>query len=333
VKPATLCHDRRFDRLPQIDAKLAISVVIPAYNRADMLPRALRSVWSQGPSLPAEVIVVDDGSEDDSAVTAERFGARVIRHPENRGLSAARNTGVAAAAQPWIAFLDSDDEWLGHHLAHLWELHAGHVLVAASAWRLAQEPRGDQFQGPVTRKPIVVRSPGQLIFPGNLIPVSAAMVKREVALAAGGFRSRKGVVEDLDLWLRILDLGTAICSPRVGLIYHLHDGQMSRQRRTMQLAHLEAGEAHRQRAGGSRAPLQRWQGAAAWENLRAALDGGEGLSALRWAWYIVLHPRRLQGLVGSLAFHFLSRRRVAALHAAGGMSRVTEATGDRTAKM
>jgi hypothetical protein len=161
-----------------------------------------------------------------------------------------------------------------------------------------------------------VRSADTLIFPGNVIPVSAAMVKRDAALEAGGFAARKGVVEDLDLWLRVLERGTAVCSPRVGLIYHLHDGQMSNQRRTMQLAHAEAAEAHRQRTGGSKAPIQRWEGAAAWENMRLALQGGERRAAVRWASYIASHPRRLEGLFGILAFHAASRRRVAALHAA-----------------
>jgi Glycosyl transferase family 2 len=299
-----------------VGSEFAISVVIPAYNRAAMLPRALRSVWAQQPELPAEVIVVDDGSKDDTAAVAGRLGARVIRHGENRGLSAARNTGLQAATQPWVALLDSDDEWLPHHLAHLWQLRGSHVLVAASALRRAEDPRGDEFHGPISRRPAVLPSADTLMFPGNLIPVSAAMVKRDAALAAGGFVSRKGVVEDLDLWLRVLERGTAICSPRVGLVYHLHDGQMSSQRRTMQLAHIEACEAHRQRTGGSRAPIRRWEGAAAWENMRVAIQGGERRDAVHWASYIAAHPRRLQGLVEILAFHAVSRRRVATLHAA-----------------
>jgi len=299
-----------------VNSTLPISVVIPAYNRAELLPRALRSVFAQVPQLPAEVIVIDDGSADETAAVAEELGARVIRHPENRGLSAARNTALEAATQQWVALLDSDDEWLPHHLAHLWELRGEHTLVADSALRRASDPSGDQFHGPVGRRPTVIRSPERLIFPGNVIPVSAAMVKREAALRAGGFASRKGVVEDLDLWLRVLERGTAVCSPRVGLIYHLHDGQMSNRRRTMQLAHAEAGEAHRRRTGGSKAPIQRWEGAAAWENVRLAVKDGELRSAVRWAAYIARHPRRLQGVVEILAFHAVSRRRVAALHAA-----------------
>ena len=98
-----------------------VSVIIPAFNRADTLPRALRSVLGQS-LRPAEVIVVDDHSQDATAEVAERWGVRVIRHERNRGAAAARNTAAAAATQPWLAPLDSDDEWLPHHLATLWPL-------------------------------------------------------------------------------------------------------------------------------------------------------------------------------------------------------------------
>ena len=301
-----------------MSSTLPVSVVIPAYNRAHMLPRALESVAAQAPARPAEVIVVDDGSADDTAEVAKRLGASVLRHPRNMGLSAARNTGVEAAGQPWIALLDSDDEWLAHHLAHVWALRAGHVLVADSALRCAATPGGDEFHGPVGREATILRSADQLVFPGNIIPVSAAMVKRDVVLAAGAFRARRGVVEDFDLWLRVLERGTGICSPRVGVLYHMHAEQMSRQdRRTMQLAHLEASEAHRRRVGGSRGPARRWEGVAAWENLRVAAAARDAGKMAHWAVYLTSRPRRLQGLIEILSFHHLSRRRVQAAHAAG----------------
>jgi glycosyltransferase involved in cell wall biosynthesis len=298
-------------------------VVIPAFNRAEMLARAIRSVDAQLPDLPAEVIVVDDGSEDATAAVAERLGARVIRHPRNLGLAAARNTGLELATQPWVALLDSDDEWLPHHLAQMWELRGSHVLVASSALRCAEDPGDDQFHGTIGRKPVVLDSADRLVFPGNIIPVSASMVMRDVALAAGGFRARCGVVEDFDLWLRVLERGTGVCSPRAGVLYHLHDEQMSRQdRRVMQLGHLEASEAHRVRTGGSRAPIRRWEAVAAWENLRIAANAGEPWRAARWTLYIGSRPRRVQGLMGILAFHHISRRRARALRTAGvGSSR------------
>jgi glycosyltransferase involved in cell wall biosynthesis len=287
-----------------------ISVVIPAYNRAHMLAPAIASAWLQTPDRPAEVIVVDDGSDDDTAAVAEGLGARVIRHPRNLGLAAARNTGVEAASSPWVALLDSDDEWLPHHLAHLWELRNGHAVVAASALRCGADATMDRIQGPAGSRPKVLRSPDQLIHPGNLIPVSAAMVRRDAAIAAGGFQARRGVVEDLDLWLRILERETAVCSPRIGIVYRLHDEQMSgADQRTMQLAHLDAGEAHVERSNRSRTPLRRFEGVAAWDNLRAALRAGERRAAARWGAEIARDPQRLRGTLGVLLQRFVLRRR------------------------
>jgi len=93
----------------------AISVVIPAFNRADWIIPTLRSVQNQTFG-DFEVIVVDDGSTDNTAeiiagFQADEPGIRLIRHDTNRGVSAARNSGIAAAGGDYIAFLDSDDLW------------------------------------------------------------------------------------------------------------------------------------------------------------------------------------------------------------------------------
>src|SRR5271166_2161454 len=142
--------------------RLPVCVIVPAYNRAHLLERALKGVWSQRPFLPEQVLVVDDGSDDDTCAMAARLGAEVIRHPRNRGLSAARNTGLAATRCPWVALLDSDDEWLPHHLAHLWELRGDHALVAASALRRGPQRSRDRFHGPTARKPTVLLSGDEL---------------------------------------------------------------------------------------------------------------------------------------------------------------------------
>ncbi len=88
---------------------MKVSVVIPAYNAARFLPRCLNSVFAQT-LQPAEVIVVDDGSSDDSAEIARKLGALVVSRP-NGGLSAARNTGVRRSSSEWVALLDADDMW------------------------------------------------------------------------------------------------------------------------------------------------------------------------------------------------------------------------------
>jgi hypothetical protein len=94
-------------------SELSLSVVIPTFNRAHLIPRAIRSVLSQ---LRAEdeLIVVDDGSTDHTESVVTGFGDRRIRYIQqtNRGAGAARNRGVREATRDLIAFLDSDDEWL-----------------------------------------------------------------------------------------------------------------------------------------------------------------------------------------------------------------------------
>ena len=93
------------------------SVIIPTYNRAPLLSAALASVFAQ--EHPAhEVIVVDDGSTDDTSTTLEKFGDRVtVLRQENRGPAAARNLGLTHARGEYVAFLDSDDLWFPWTLA------------------------------------------------------------------------------------------------------------------------------------------------------------------------------------------------------------------------
>ncbi|HSR95380.1 MAG TPA: glycosyltransferase family A protein, partial [Solirubrobacterales bacterium] len=90
---------------------LAVSAVIPTYNRAHLLPRAIRSALA-ALSPGDEVVVADDGSTDETAAAVEAFGpaVRLLRLPHG-GAGAARNAGLAAARGPLVAFLDSDDEW------------------------------------------------------------------------------------------------------------------------------------------------------------------------------------------------------------------------------
>ncbi len=95
---------------------IEFSAVIPTYNRARLVGRAIQSALDQS-FPPAEIIVVDDGSTDDTEAAIRRFGqaVRYVRQP-NKGGAEARNRGVSEATKPWIAFLDSDDIWTQRHL-------------------------------------------------------------------------------------------------------------------------------------------------------------------------------------------------------------------------
>jgi glycosyltransferase involved in cell wall biosynthesis len=202
-----------------------VSVVIPTYNRAATLLRAVDSVLAQ--TWPAfELLIVDDASTDDTAARiAPYLGGRVALHrrPRNGGATAARNAGIAAARGTYVAFLDSDDEWLPEKLARqvaLFEAGPPDLgLVYAGLWQLVDG-----------RPPVLVppRQRGRVheaLRWRNLIgTASGVMVRRSVLLATGGFDERLPACEDWDLWLRIARDHRVDAVPEPLLRYHDGNG-------------------------------------------------------------------------------------------------------------
>ena len=273
---------------------LPISVVVPAYNRAELLPRALASIFSQSPMGPAEVIVVDDGSSDGSAGVAVRAGAKVVRHETNLGTAIARNTGFEAATQDWVALLDSDDEWLPGHLASLWAARGDHLLIADSALRCGARPGDDTLQGPAADAPQTLVDPGTLLFPANIIAASAAMVRRDVVEDVGGFQHPDGL-EDMDLWVRVLERGTAVVLPTVGVVYHVHEEQTSKGVDGMEHGHLLVARRYAGRPWWSERIVERWAAHARWNRVRSALRRRRFREALDHAGWVVSRPQRVFG--------------------------------------
>lgn len=114
-----------------------VSIIMPTFNRADTIKRAIRSVQAQT-FTDWELIVVDDGSTDDTAARIEGCDPRLkLIRQENQGTAGARNTGLRASAGSYIAFLDSDDEWLPHHLelcVSFLEAFPGEQFVTNELW-------------------------------------------------------------------------------------------------------------------------------------------------------------------------------------------------------
>jgi hypothetical protein len=301
------------------DARLPVCVIIPAHNRADEIRRCLASVWAQHPHRPREVIVVDDNSTDETAAVAEALGAHVIRHSENRGASAARNTAIAAAECEWLAFLDSDDEWLPHHLAHLWEIKGEHALAGGAAFYCTADGTGDRFSGPVTRKPMEFDSGDRLISTHNFFTTSGSMLRRDVAVEVGGFGDWWGV-QDFDLWLRVLERHTGVCSPRVTVRYHVHGQQISLAKERMLAEHREVVRAHLARTGDSTQMLERWEATLAWDAFRTSMAAGRRAAAIRCLPGLVANPQRPIGLAATLWLRFRVRRRTTRLERDGGPS-------------
>lgn len=181
--------------------KASISVVIPTYNRIGPLERALASVEKQ--SYPArEVLIVDDGSDDGTQeMLAERFPAFTVLGQPNRGVSAARNRGVRAAGQEWIAFLDSDDEWMPGKL----EAQVA-ALEAESERRLCHCDEIWLRNGVRVNPRVRHRKAGGWIFrhclPLCAISPSAAVLHRSVFNEVGFFDESLPACEDYEFWLR-----------------------------------------------------------------------------------------------------------------------------------
>jgi len=178
---------------------LTISVIIPTYDRAREVGAAIASVLAQ--TRPAlEIIVVDDGSTDETPDVLARYGecVRVVRQ-ENQGVAAARNAGIAVARGDLLAFLDSDDVWLPRNLelrAARIEADPGLGLVHCGADFEGTGIRLDGTEGSVASE--ILRLDRSVI-----VAHGSVMVPRRVAEEVGGFDVRMRVSEDWDFCYRV----------------------------------------------------------------------------------------------------------------------------------
>lgn len=178
-----------------------VSVVIPAYNAAATIVRAIASAKAQIPP-PDEIIVVDDASDDATAAIAETSGARLIRLPAHAGASAARNAGIEAASGEIIAFEDADDEWLAGKLARQLPLlgDASFVACGARLFDEAGKDLGPLYDGQI---PDEGANAWRSLLARNTVATSCVIAWKRELLAAGGFDPALPVAEDQDLWIRL----------------------------------------------------------------------------------------------------------------------------------
>ena len=184
------------------DADLLVSVIIPTYNRWPMLGEAVDSVLAQT-AAGHELIVVDDGSTDETPLRLRDYGARLtVLTQSRRGVAAARNAGVRHASGRYLAFLDSDDLWHPSKLERQLDFMEGNpraeICQTDEIWirngvrvnprHKHRKPSGDIFRASLEL---------------CLVSPSAVMMRRELFERAGGFDESLPVCEDYDLWLRI----------------------------------------------------------------------------------------------------------------------------------
>jgi glycosyltransferase involved in cell wall biosynthesis len=288
---------------------LPVSVVIPAYHRPEMVERAVRSALGQRPAPPAEVVVVDDCSTDHTGDAARAAGARVIRHAVNRGEGGARNTAIREAEQPWIALLDSDDEWLPGHLAALWPHAEDRVILGSTAIACGADPAADRLWGRERETALRLRSPADLLTGGNALVASSVLARRDVVLHVGGFREGMSRGADLDLWLRVLEHGEGYVSPAVTVRYRLHDGQVSDDRGAMWDAHRAIVAGYADRPWCTEAVRRRADAVLEWDRLRDELSRGRRGDAARRALALARGPQQAATVLRLLAARARLRRR------------------------
>lgn len=217
-----------------------LSVIIPCFNAGRWIAATLDSVYAQAwPKL--EVIVVDDGSSDDSvALVEQQFPDVRVLQQTNSGVAAARNRGLAAAQGDWIAFVDADDIWLPGKLADQWNaLHTEPgARMACSGWHVWEsiEPLPapnllEQLSQQAT-DPSRWAGPSGWIYAQLLLDcqvwTSTVFAQRSLFDQIGNFDTTLRIGEDLDLWLRASRVTPIIRVPKPLALYRMHPASITK---------------------------------------------------------------------------------------------------------
>jgi glycosyltransferase involved in cell wall biosynthesis len=301
-----------------------VSVIVPAYNAAEHIEEALRSVVAQSYG-DWEAVVADDASTDDTGRRAQVIDerVRVVRAASNAGPAAARNLAISHASGELLAFLDADDAWLPSYLEEMVGLYDRALalgrrvgVVACDAQIIGPDgsPNGLRSELAGVPRDVDVTT----LLRANPIHVSA-LVPRELVDALGGFSSDTWGSEDHDLWLRIVERRYEVVSTRRALaIYRVREDSTSARaagmarssqatyRRALARGYLTA--AQRRLA---RRQLRLHEAVEAVESLAERRGKGLGLSpphlvaaaraAATFAWFALRHPLRWPGWARALA--------------------------------
>jgi glycosyltransferase involved in cell wall biosynthesis len=208
-----------------------VTVIIPTYNRGQMLAAALESVKAQTFG-DFEVLVVDDGSEEDLGPVIAAYEGP-IRHlrVEHGGAARARNAGIQAAASHLLAFLDSDDLWMAEHLARTVPILLERPEVGLVYHDAVTLDAEGHIVAPRRVRPHPEGRVTDALFAYDFIPTPSVVCRRELVLRAGCFDPAMVPSEDYDLWLKMSLLCGFACAGEPLMQRRQHGGNISRQHR------------------------------------------------------------------------------------------------------
>ena len=241
--------------------KPLVSVVIPAYNAGAFIDASVDSALQQSGAVDLEVIVINDGSTDD---TSKRLGSwndpRVtVITQTNQGLASALNTGIRASQGAYIGFLDADDVWLPGKLARHLQFHQERPDIDVTfSWVSAIDGYGKPVRLPCPRWRGTV-SMSQLLADYVIRTMSAVVIQREAAEQVGSFDSNLVRCVDLEFFLRaaLLRPNNICVIPEVLTLYRRHDMQRTRDWRRMMQGWDQVIGSIRQRAPEAAAKVER----------------------------------------------------------------------------
>ena len=212
-----------------------VSVIIPSYNRANYIGKAVESVLDQT-FQDLEIIVVDDGSTDDTLNSLAVYKNHVrLLQQTNQGRSGARNTGVTAARGSVIAFLDSDDIWLPEKLERQLEFFGNNPNIGlVHTWSNVIDERGDLRARDTRRRMRLYRRAMRrgYTYTGMsqecVLFLSTVAIRRECWEKIGSFDSEMPAFEDWDWYLRVARITTIATIPDSLVLYRIHDGNTTK---------------------------------------------------------------------------------------------------------
>lgn len=214
-----------------------ISVIIPTYNSSAYIRRTLDSVTSQH-VLPSEIVIVDDGSSDNTVETIADYKSakknaqvpiRVFRQ-NNMGAGAARNRAVKEATGEWIAFLDSDDIWMPGKMEAVWssvEAYPDYSIIAHDEYAVDEKDMESRRLCSLHKEYDELKDLFVQLYEGNIFSTSCMVIKKEIIERAGGFDETLRSAQDYDLWIRCSLFGKLHYIPEPYEIYVTREGNIT----------------------------------------------------------------------------------------------------------